>query len=90
MPSRPGRARSLAFLLVLFLFAFFAIAANATSCPSASTTTCFVNLDGAATSHGSGSSTTFSLTNSALTQIGNETGSGLGLPPAGQATTTSG
>jgi len=54
------------------------MAARATSCPSESTTTCFVNIDGNATSHGSGSSTTFSLSNAELDRIGNNVGTNLG------------
>jgi len=54
------------------------VAVRATSCPSESTTTCFVNIDGNASSHTSGSSTTFSLTNAELSRIGNTAGTNMG------------
>jgi len=66
------------------------VAARATSCPSESTTTCFVNIDGNATSHGSGSSTTLSLTNAELDRIGNNVGSNLGFISFTTGTLTSG
>ena len=67
----PGR--NMKQLLIVGLLAFLVpTAARATSC--AVGTTCFGNLDGNATSHGTGASTYLSLSGSEVDQIGGELG----------------
>jgi len=71
--------RSVVPLALLGILAFFApVSALANSCPSTSTDTCFINEDGNGSASGTGIGSTFSLSNSALTQIGWKTGSSLG------------
>jgi hypothetical protein len=77
-------------VLVGVLACFLPMAARASSCPSESTTTCFVNIDGNATSHGTGSSATLSLGNAELERIGNLTGANLGFISFTTGTLTSG
>jgi len=79
MAFRLGRTLSAkGAVLAGVLVCLLPMAARAASCPAESTTTCFVNIDGNATSHGSGSSTTLSLSNAEFNRIGNLTGSNLG------------